>query len=222
MPEYFDPNATGEAVALQRGIRRRRGPRFRRGVRNRATRRAWKTAARKAGTLPSKSATRACSSRWSSRASMLADKELLAERLREQGALLTRLQERLEQMELENSGLRQANADLREVVTSLKIANEQMQTEVEEMDKKLRLQDRGVQPDGLGLQPQPRLRDHGQVRARTADFDADAGGSQHPTDVHRRVHAPRERGGGRQADPGAVGSGRRLREVDASNATLHR
>jgi flagellar biosynthesis/type III secretory pathway protein FliH len=139
MPEYFDPNATGEAVALQRGIRRGEARGFDAGQES-----GYAAGVEDGRAEGWNSAVAECNQSLLKQMEFtrqhVADKELLADRLREQGELLTRLQERLEQMELENSGLRQANADLREVVTSLKIANEQMQTEVEEMDKKLRLQ----------------------------------------------------------------------------------
>ena len=135
MPSYFDPNADGEAVALQRGIRRGEARGFEAGQD------AGYAAGEEAGwNAAVEECNRSLLQQLEYTRQHVADKELLAQRLREQGELIARLQERLERMELENSGLRQANADLREVVTSLKIANEQMQTEVEEMDKKLRLQ----------------------------------------------------------------------------------
>ena len=49
----------------------------------------------------------------------IADKELLAQRVRDQSAILASQQECLEQMEHENSVMRKANADLRDVVAAL-------------------------------------------------------------------------------------------------------
>lgn len=70
----------------------------------------------------------------------IADKEALLAQVEEQRRLIEQLSQRLDEMDRENATLKQANEGLREVVSALKAANEQLQNDVAKIDEKLRRQ----------------------------------------------------------------------------------
>lgn len=68
----------------------------------------------------------------------VADKAVLAQRLEEQQQLIEKLTAKLDQMERENTSLKGANVELRQVVDALRDANERLRTEVSQLDEKLK------------------------------------------------------------------------------------
>lgn len=68
----------------------------------------------------------------------LADKHALAEQLQAQSLLIEQLTTKLDEMELKNTQLKDSNHGLRDVITALKVANENLQEEVSLLDEKLK------------------------------------------------------------------------------------
>ena len=68
----------------------------------------------------------------------IAEKKLLKIQLEEQSLLIQQLTEKLDQMELENAGLKESNHGLRDVIHALKKTNDNLQSEVKLLDEKVR------------------------------------------------------------------------------------